>query len=285
MTGATANLAAQVLLDRLNYSSGEIDGRLGRNLGVALRAFQKSHQLLESGKPDPVTLGALIQDTQVAVLLPYRITAEDAAGPFVPIPTKVAEQAKLPAMGYRSLEEALAERFHCSPALLRQLNRGTTFASGALIRVPNVPPPPAEKAAVPAARVLVSKESSLAQAFDADGKLLFLAPVSSGSEHDPLPIGSWKVKGVARNPVFHYNPKLFWDAKATDVKQTLPAGPNNPVGVVWIEVSKEHYGLHGTPEPGRIGHTESHGCVRLTNWDALRLASLVAPGTPVEFEP
>ena len=108
--------------------------------------------------------------------------------------------------------------------------------------------------------------------------------MSSGSEHDPLPIGDWKVTGIARNPVFHYNPKLFWDAKASDRKATIPAGPNNPVGVVWIDLSKEHYGIHGTPEPSRISKSESHGCIRLTNWSALAVAGAVAANTPVTLQ-
>jgi lipoprotein-anchoring transpeptidase ErfK/SrfK len=118
---------------------------------------------------------------------------------------------------------------------------------------------------------------------DGAGHVLMYAPVTSGSEHDPLPIGDWKVTGVDHNPKFHYNPELFWDAKAGDAKTTIQAGPNNPVGVVWIDLSREHYGLHGTPEPSLIGKTTSHGCVRLTNWDAEKLAGLVRPGTKVVF--
>ena len=118
----------------------------------------------------------------------------------------------------------------------------------------------------------------------ADGTVVFFAPVSSGSTHDPLPPGDWKVTGVGWHPVFHYNPDLFWDAKPKDEKATIKAGPNNPVGVVWIALNLEHYGLHGTPEPGNIGRTQSHGCVRMTNWDAARVAALVKPGTPVTFK-
>jgi len=118
---------------------------------------------------------------------------------------------------------------------------------------------------------------------DATGNLLFHAPVTSGSEHDPLPIGNWKVTVVQRMPVFNYNPDLFWDANPTHSKARIPSGPNNPVGVLWIDLSKEHYGIHGTPEPSRIGHVQSHGCVRLTNWDAARVAQWARPGTPVVF--
>jgi lipoprotein-anchoring transpeptidase ErfK/SrfK len=120
---------------------------------------------------------------------------------------------------------------------------------------------------------------------DAQGQVLFHAPVTSGSEHDPLPIGEWSVTAVVRHPTFNYNPDLFWDADPAHAKATIKPGPNNPVGVVWIDLSKEHYGLHGTPNPSRVGHTASHGCVRLTNWDALKLAAFVRKGTPVHFEP
>ena len=118
---------------------------------------------------------------------------------------------------------------------------------------------------------------------DAAGKVVFYAPVTSGSQHDPLPIGKWAVTAIVRNPTFNYNPDLFWDAEPKDTKAKLPAGPNGPVGVVWIDITKPHYGLHGTPEPRTIGHTQSHGCVRLTNWDAMRLAGLVSKGTVVMF--
>jgi len=135
-----------------------------------------------------------------------------------------------------------------------------------------------------AAKVLIDKSDSTLQLLDDQGKVLAQVPVSSGSQHDPLPIGEWKILGVARDPTFHYNPKLFWDAKKGDSKQTLPPGPNNPVGVVWIDISKPHYGLHGTPEPGHVGKTESHGCVRMTNWDALRVADAVGPSLTVVMQ-
>ena len=142
---------------------------------------------------------------------------------------------------------------------------------------------PATDAAAGDVSIQVSRDESALRATRRDGSLIFWAPVTTGSEHDPLPPGDWKVDGVQWHPVFHYNPKLFWDAKRSDVRADIKAGPNNPVGVVWIDLSKEHYGLHGTPEPGNIGHTESHGCVRMTNWDAARVAALVKPGTPVLF--
>ncbi|PYR14072.1 MAG: hypothetical protein DMG00_04905 [Acidobacteria bacterium] len=148
---------------------------------------------------------------------------------------------------------------------------------------------PDAKPAAPAAdagdvAIQVSREESALRVTRADGSPLFFAPVTTGSQHDPLPPGNWTVVGVQWHPPFHYNPNLFWDAKPQDTKATIKPGPNNPVGVVWISLNLEHYGIHGTPEPGHVGHTESHGCVRLTNWDAARVASLVKRGTPVVFK-
>ena len=211
-------------------------------------------------------------------------------GPFEKrIPPKLVDQAKLDSLGYQSATELIAERFHTSPALLARLNHGAAVTSGKTIKVPAVEPfdpnrKPVSDAANAGVAIQVSRDDSSLRATRPDGTLVFFAPVSSGSVHDPLPPGAWKVTGVGWHPVFHYNPDLFWDAKSTDEKATIKAGPNNPVGVVWIALSLEHYGLHGTPEPANIGRTESHGCVRLTNWDAARVAALVKPGTPVTFK-
>src|SRR5262249_10717911 len=131
--------------------------------------------------------------------------------------------------------------------------------------------------------IAVTTEDSALRALRADGSVAFFAPVTTGSAHDPLPVGDWKIVGTRWLPAFHYNPKLFWDADQSDTRETIKPGPNNPVGVVWISIDVAHYGLHGTPEPSRVGHAVSHGCVRLTNWDAARVASLVHPGTLVRF--
>ena len=202
---------------------------------------------------------------------------EDVAGPFEKIPSDIMEQAKLQSLGYQSTEEELGERFHINPKVLSALNPAKDLAkAGEQIQVPNVQ----RESLMPAARVVVSKSQGTVSAFAYDGTLLAQYPATMGSEHDPLPIGEWKITGVQRNPAFYYNPSLFWDAKPEDSKARIAPGPNNPVGLVWIGLSKEHYGIHGTPEPGRIGHTESHGCIRLTNWDAEELSKLVEPGVP-----
>ncbi len=270
-----AILGVQVQLDRAAFSVGEIDGRWGANTERALRAFQRAHDLPLSGTADDATVAALGPAVPAAVA--YTITAEDVAGPFVAMPKDMVEKAKLPAAGFASPLEAIAERVHASPALLRALNPGKAFdAVGTEVVLPNVggTPPPAAKS------VVVDGSDLSVQVLDEQEKVIARYPASVGSVHDPLPVGSWTIKGVARNPKFHYDPKLFWDADRADEKATIPPGPNNPVGVVWIDLSKDHYGIHGTPEPSRISRSESHGCIRLTNWDAATLAEQVKPGTP-----
>ncbi|WP_313706589.1 L,D-transpeptidase [Massilia sp.] len=274
-------LRAQVLLDRLHLSPGEIDGAYGSNMRQALTTFQQTRNLEATGKLDDATWNALNQDT-TPTLTTYVLTNEDVAGPFQKIPEDMMDKAKLDKLGYASPLEGLGEKFHASPDLLARLNPGKTFSrAGEQIVVPSVhggaPLPQASK-------VVVSDSRKVLMLYDASDRLVAQYPASTGSEHDPLPIGNWKIEGVHPNPTYHYNPKLFWDASPGDKKTTIAAGPNNPVGVAWIDLSKPHYGIHGTPVPKFIGKTESHGCIRLTNWSAAEVAQVVAAGTNVVLQ-
>jgi lipoprotein-anchoring transpeptidase ErfK/SrfK len=275
---ATNMLRAQVLLDRAHFSPGEMDAAEGSNMRQAVRGFQKLRQLRVTGKLDAATWKELERD-QAPVLEVYTLTAQDVAGPYAKVPADMAGKAKLPALGYASLAEALGERFHCSPDLLRRLNPGKKMTrAGEQLLVPNVA---IIKPLPKAASVLVDAKEGTLTLLDEGGTPFAQFPASTGSKHDPLPEGRWQVRGVATNPEYRYNPKLFWDAKAGDTKARIAAGPNNPVGLAWIDLTIEHYGIHGTPEPGKIGKTQSHGCVRLTNWDVMQVVRSLARGATV----
>lgn len=298
-------LGVQVLLDRLGFGPGVIDGAKGMSFAKALKGWQEAKGLLVTGALDEATVKSFAPYRAMPTVIEVKLTEQTVAGPFVgPLPAKESDQAKMKSLGYADLMEKLAERYHTTRATLIALNSpGTKLAAGAPVKVPNVIPPKQDYAADlnPAwrdtlwtlnigsdqpdvAKVVVDKSDGVLRAFDGGGKLVAQFPATMGSGHDPLPIGSWKIQGRSYNPPFHYNPKLFWDADSNDKKALLPPGPNGPVGVVWIDLDKKHYGIHGTPNPEKIGRTESHGCIRLTNWDAARLAMMVKPGTPAIFQ-
>lgn len=338
-------MQAQVVLDRAGFMPGVVDGKMGMSTVNALKGFQEANGLTVSGKLDEATTQALAKWETIPATRVVTIPADWGSETYYATPDEPEDQARMQRLGYASLDERIAERFHTTVETLKALNPGgrpagapaptgsaspspqstvgarstpsptasgtdftpqpgppSTFAAGQQIRVPNVGADRIEPGKVEDAnwqrtlamlgvgtvqpkadRIVVSKSQNTLKAYDSAGKLTAIFTVSSGSSEFPLPLGNWKINGKSFNPTFSYDPKLLVGADKDDEKQKLPPGPNSPVGVVWIDLSKEHYGIHGTPAPETIGRAQSSGCVRLTNWDAARLAQMVSTSTKVEF--
>jgi lipoprotein-anchoring transpeptidase ErfK/SrfK len=274
-------LKAQVLLDRAGASPGVIDAYFGGNVAKAIAAVETVLDLPVDGALDPDVWAAIGGDQGAPVLVQYTITEEDASYPFLPsIPSDYAEQARLPALGYTRPEEMFAERFHMDIDLVTALNAGADFRRpGSTIWVAAVEGQPVTGKI---SRIEADKARRQVRAYDAEDRLVVAYPATIGSADNPSPSGTHSVEGVAPNPVYYYDPRNFVQAGNTE-ELKLPPGPNNPVGTMWIDLSEPSYGIHGTPEPSKIDKTASHGCVRLTNWDAEELATLVEPGVTVEF--
>jgi len=275
-------IKAQALLDRAGFSSGTIDGRKGDNFSNAVRSFQKRNGLKDSGTLDQATWAKLAGAGSDPVLIEYTIKPADLKGPFAEeIPKSFEKKAELKRLDYTSPLEMLAERFHMGEETLQELNRGKAFdKEGTVIMVANVERKPSKTSV---SRLEVDKKDGVVRAFDKGGQLVASYPASVGSEEKPAPSGTLKVTRVARGPTYTYDPEFNFKGVKTKEKLTIAPGPNNPVGAVWIGLSEKSYGIHGTPEPSKVGKVESHGCVRLTNWDALALASMVKRGTVVAF--
>jgi lipoprotein-anchoring transpeptidase ErfK/SrfK len=289
---APAVLRAQVLLDRAHFSSGVLNGLVSDNLATTIAFFQDANGLTPTGRLDSLTY-ATLQHVVGPIDGVVRVTLSDAdvRGPYLWVPADVYEQAQLPCECYASALEMLDERFHTVTAVLLSLNPGVSFRqlrAGEQLWVPNVEPfdaahphfaPPKKPVAV----IQVHKRERYVQALAADGSIVFHFPTTVGSEYDPSPSGVYHVESVLWDPAFHYDPSLYSDVPDSRPRATLAPGPNSPVGMVWIATTRAHVGIHGTPLPFQIGLNNSHGCIRLTNWDAARLAAAVRPGVPIAF--
>ena len=267
----------QVLLDRAGSSPGVIDGLYGENVGKALAGFEAMNKLPSNGKLDPEVIGRL--ENGAPNVESYVITKEDATGLVDRIPEDYGEKAEMASMGYTSVAEKLSERFHMDIDLIKALNPASDFAPGKTIQVVATGAPREGKVK----RIEVNGRSGQVLAYGNDGALLAAYPATVGSKDNPSPGGTHKVKGVARMPVYRYDPKVNFKQGKNNKVLTIPKGPNGPVGSVWIDLTEPTYGIHGTPDPELIDKVASHGCVRLTNWDAEELAGMVKPGVVVKF--
>ena len=275
---------AQTLLDRTGFSPGIIDGRWGRNSEIAVWWFQSAEGIQPTGVLDQRTWQALLARAgNVPTMVRHTLKAQDVEGPFVSIPEDVYDQSELECLCYESLGEKLSEMFHASTDLLERINGGVKLdglKEGDRIWVPAV----GSSDSRPVSRIVVSVEGNYLQGFDSANNIVFHAPTTLGSEFDPSPSETVKITAIAQDPDFNYQPKLFHEVPDDEPEALLPPGPNSPVGVVWMALSKPHFGIHGTSNPSTIGYAVSHGCVRLTNWDARALSRRVQNGVSVEFQ-
>jgi lipoprotein-anchoring transpeptidase ErfK/SrfK len=313
----------QVFLDRANFSPGKIDGQYGDFTLKALALYRESRgeqpqaapsQSKAKQKPAPDVNGLDLASVE-PVYIPYTVTEADLQS-IGQLPKQVAEEAKLKFLPYRDAADAIAEKFHCDVHFLEQLNPGKLkgIKGGDQVQVPNVEPfelasvkdikpgsettsqaaneaedqpeaqvsTPGESGAPRNVSIKIDTKTNMLGVFEAE-KLIAAYPVTIGSAHTASPIGDWKVRGIAKLPRFRYDKEMLEHGKRSGNFYMLPPGPRNPVGVMWIALNKKGIGMHGTDDPGSIGRSVSHGCVRLANWDVVRLATKIKAGDNVSI--
>jgi lipoprotein-anchoring transpeptidase ErfK/SrfK len=280
-------LRVQILLSRAAFSPGIVDGRWGRNTEKALYWLQRREGLRPTGHVDPETWQRLqeMAGEPADLVREHQLTADEVAGPFITLPREYYDRRDLECQCYESLAEKLAERYHTSEELLRQLNPGVDLNAVRAGETINVPATArvVSAGAGSIAKIVVSDGGRYLHALDAGGRVLYHFPATLGSQYSPSPTGDYRITNVAHDPTWHYQPELLEGVDDDEPDAVLPPGPNNAVGVVWMALSKPHYGIHGTSAPETIGYATSNGCVRLTNWDADFLSRQIEPGVQVEF--
>ncbi|MBO0857739.1 MAG: murein L,D-transpeptidase [Chloracidobacterium sp.] len=289
LSGAVAGpsvFRAQTLLDRGGFSPGVVDGHWGKNAEKAVYWLQRREGLRANGEIDPTTFRRLIElaGAPDRLVVEHRLSEQDVSGPFVEIPKDIYEKAKLDCMCYVSLTEKLSETFHVSPEILKRLNPAVDLnrlKAGDKINVPNLQEKD-EGVTAEVELIVISDGGFYLHALDSNGRMIYHFPSTLGSKYNPSPSGDYKITAIKYDPTWHYQPELLGHSE-NEKDTIIPPGPNNAVGKVWMQLSKPHYGIHGTDAPETIGYSTSSGCVRLTNWDAVFLGRKVKPGTPVQF--
>lgn len=266
----------QALLNWQQNGVGAVDGSWGKNSRKAMQAFQMANGLAVTDTLNTETWQALTKNDklmQQPVLVSYQLTDADVNIKTTTIPAGAEAKAKLEGMYYETVIEGLAEKFHISEKYLKALNSNAKFAVGETITVYN----PGNPNTKPVSRVVADKTTETLYAYDDEGSLVASYPTTVGSTATPSPTGTHTVEVKVHEPNYTYTAE-------NGSKSILPPGPNNPVGLVWIGLSKPSYGIHGSPDPARISRQASAGCIRLTNWDALALLGVIQNGATVEFK-